>query len=130
MELGKKLAKLDNSVLTFSTRDVARLSGAALRQLQHWTERSYIPGVKVARHCRRWNKDHVRKAAVLAKISESGTDVGPKIAAMEASIFHNRFLLFTSRRDLICATDSWFQVLKAGSTSSHGLILVDLAGVA
>lgn len=122
----QSVGELDKKLLTYSTREVVAISGATPRQLQYWCEQKWIRGVRIDGSRRAWRPDHIRKATVLAKISESGQEWATRAADMATEIFRKRFLLFTSKRELICATDDKREIIKAGSASRCGVILIDL----
>jgi hypothetical protein len=129
-----EIAEDDSAGTTFSTAEVARLSGASLRQLQYWHDTGRLkpvgvrdagkpPGYiskKLPGRWKRYTADQISMATVLARLS--GQHQYPKVPA---SALKSRYLLFSDRGTLLCASDDKMKVMRVAA-ASKGIVLVEL----
>lgn len=57
-----------------TTEEVNKLTGATLRQLQHWTETGLIP-VKTKGHRREWTPENLRRTDIILLLRRKGLSI-------------------------------------------------------
>ena len=119
--------------MSFTTLEVSELTGASLRQLQHWRERGWIPTSRSG-HNQLWDERALRKAALFARVGKSGLGFMRKLARLPDAIFDRRFFLFHAvkgkdtaiPKSLVAATDERSEVIRIANAANHGIMMVEL----
>lgn len=112
----------------FATKEVSKLTGATLRQLQWWAETGVILA-RVAGHERRWKPEYLRQAMLCVRFSKSGRyrdRLLTRISALPPAVVAKRFLLFSRPMRVIAASDEQKEIIRIATASTHGVYLVEL----
>ena len=127
--------------MDFTTSEVSRITGASLRQLQHWDECGWIY-VRMEGHSRRWSDSALRRAALFARVGMSGIGgILRRLAKLSNAVYSKRFFLFRAiegkdrrgrptgiaiPKSLIAATDDPAEVIRISTAAAHGVMLVEV----
>lgn len=95
----------------YTTRQIAELSGASVRQIEHWGVRGYVPiAHDGSGHTRAWSEEDLRLVRYLAKFVRAGFSPAISTWLAQQTIAMNPLPGMVTRIALDDVGDLWLEV--------------------